>query len=323
MNFKPLADTGKVDGFALVKKSDVKITQRGAPYLELTLADSEGEINAKFWDYDEKRDGKFEINTLVKVRGIISEYNGHDQMKIDRIRRVEAEDRVNEDDYVPTSSYDPQKMFDELISIANKFNDEDLKNLTLSILKSNREKLLYYPAAVKLHHALKGGLLMHTLSIVRMAQKTCEVYPNVDEDLLLCGCMLHDIGKLTEIESGTLGLANGYSNEGTLIGHLVKGAMTVDETGKSLDISKEKLMLVEHMLLSHHMQPDYGAAVRPMFLEAEILAILDNLDATIYEIDDAVRDVDEYGFSNRQWALDDVRFYNHGRTTGKERTKLF
>ena len=191
------------------------------------------------------------------------------------------------------------------------FADKDLKAIVLAIIDDKKDKLVTYPAALRLHHAIVGGLMYHTMSIVRMAEEICKIYPNINKDLLLSGAILHDVAKTWELETAQSGLASGYSTEGELIGHLVKGAMYVEETAKKLGISGEKVTLLEHMILSHHGVPEYGAAVRPMFLEAEILSTLDSLDATIYEINNAIDGVEKGGFSDRQWALDNRKLYNH------------
>lgn len=323
MNFKEFDKTGKVEGFALIKKCDIKQTAKGLNYLDLVLSDKTGEITAKFWDYNPNVNGSFEVNTLVKVRGIITSWNNENQLKIDLIRPAVDSDNITLENYVPSAKYEGTIMLKELEDIINSFKDEDLKTLTLTILSDHKERLIYYPAAVKLHHAQRSGLLFHTLSIVRLAQKVSEIYENVDSELLICGAILHDIGKLYELSSSEEGLASGYTTEGTLIGHLVKGAMIVDETGKKLNIENEKLMLVEHMLISHHKNPEYGACVRPMFLEAEILSTLDMLDATIFEISHSLTDVEKGEFSTRQWALDNLRFYNHKRKDEDCDAKLF
>ena len=202
------------------------------------------------------------------------------------------------------------------------FENEDLKTLVLSLLSESREKLLYWPAAFKLHHAIRGGLLYHTLSIVRLAQEACVIYPFVDRELLLSGAILHDIAKLSEFEAQSTGIASGYTTQGTLIGHLVRGAMMVEKKGKELGTDSETLMLLEHMLLSHHGEPEFGAAVRPMFLEAEILSSLDMLDARIYEIQSAIAGTASGEFSARQWALENRKFLNHGRTQSDGNAKL-
>lgn len=163
---------------------------------------------------------------------------------------------------------------------------------------------------------------MHTLSIIKLCEGVCEVYPFADKDLLLAGAILHDIAKTTEYDVGNSGLASGYTIEGNLIGHLVKGAMLVDQTAKELGIPQEKAMLIEHMLISHHGEPDYGAAVRPLFLEAELLSEIDLMDARVYQIVHAVEPLEKNEFSSRLWALEDRRMFNHARVDMDSKVNL-
>ncbi len=312
MNFIPIDNRGLVEGFCLLKSVDKKTSSKGDTYLDITLADREGEINAKLWNYSEAL-GTYEANTIVKVRGTISQYNGQDQFRIEKMRVANEKDNVNPADFVKSANYSAEDMFNQLYAIANGFNDEELKTLVTSILSENREAMLYWPAAFKLHHAVRGGLLMHVLSIVRLAQAVCKVYPFVDEELLLSGAILHDIAKLKEFVVADTGVATGYSIKGNLIGHLAEGAIMVREAAKRLGISEETSNLVEHMLLSHHGEPEFGAAVRPLFLEAELLSELDLMDSRIYEIKEALLNTAEGEFSQKMWAMDNRKFLNHNR----------
>ena len=323
MNFTYHEKSGTHTGYCLVKSCERKLNKNGEPYLDMVLSDRSGEINAKLWKYDENLHGIYEANSLIKVQGTISKYNDADQLRIDRIRKVNETDDVKIEDYVSSAVYTGEAMFDELIGLAGDFADKELSLLVTTILSENKEKLLYYPAAFKLHHAMRSGLLQHTLSIVRLAQSICKIYPFVDSYLLLGGAMLHDIAKLDELVANETGIASGYSTEGTLLGHLVKGAMLVDKTAERLGVPHEKAVLLEHMLISHHGDPEFGAAVRPLFIEADILAALDRLDARIVEVNNAVSGVEAGGFSTRQWALDNRAFYNHGRVDVTKETKLF
>lgn len=322
MNFSYHEKSGTHTGYCLVKSCERKLNKNGEPYLDMVLSDRSGEINAKLWKYDENIHGVYEVNTLVKVQGIITKFNDADQLRVDRIRKVNETDNVKIEDYVSSAVYSGEMMFDELIGIADTFADEELKSIVKTILYDNKEKLLYYPAAFKLHHAMRSGLLQHTLSIVRLAQGVCRIYPFVDSDLLLSGAMLHDIAKLEELVAGETGIASGYSVEGTLLGHLVKGAMLIEKTAERLGVSHDKAVLLEHMLISHHGDPEFGAAVRPLFIEADILSALDRLDARIVEVNNAVSGVEAGGFSSRQWALDNRAFYNHGRVDVTQETNL-
>lgn len=310
MNFTT-NERGGADGFCLIKSVEKKTSSKGGPYLDITLSDATGEMNAKLWDYNEMLHGTYEAGDLVKVRGVISKYNGADQMKIEKIRKATESDGIDPGDFVEQASYDGEKMFGELIKLAEGFDNEAIRALTLKLYNDNKEKLLYWPAAFKLHHAIRSGLLMHTLSIVRMCESVAAIYPSVNRDLLICGAMLHDIGKLREFDVNALGTANGYTTEGNLIGHLVKGAMMVEKAAEELGTDDKTAMMIEHMIISHHGEPEFGAAVRPSFIEAEILSSLDKLDAAIYEMEDAVKSTVPEDFSARLWALDNRKLYNH------------
>ncbi|HBJ10822.1 MAG TPA: CMP-binding protein [Ruminococcaceae bacterium] len=323
MNFTPVDNKGLVDGFCLIKSIDKKTSSKGDTYLDMTLSDSDGEINAKLWRYSPELHGEYTVNELIKIRGVVSQYNGSDQLKIDRIRHVTPEDGVNVSDYVKSADYTGEQMYNELYSIAEGFKDEDLKRIVLAILEDERLPLLYWPAAFKLHHAVRGGLLMHTLSIVRLAEGVCTVYPFVDRELLISGAILHDIAKLKEFNVADTGVATGYSNEGNLLGHLAMGAMVINKYAEELNISPKTAMLLEHMVLSHHGDPEFGAAVRPMFIEAELLSELDLMDSRVYEMREAVAATNPEEFSSRIWAMDNRKLFNHTRTDLNNNTKLF
>ena len=323
MNFKALDNKGTVDGFCLIKTVDKKVSSKGDTYLDFLLSDKDGEIVAKLWSYNPDLHGEYEANQIIKVRGTVSVYNGSDQLRIDRIRHTYAEDGINPNDYVKTAEYDAAQMYDELYSIAENFTDKDFSRLVTYMLAQNKEALLYWPAAFKLHHAIRGGLLMHTLSIVRLAERVCEIYPFVDKDLLLSGAILHDIAKLTEFTVAETGVVTGYSVRGNLLGHLTEGAIAVRKASEQLDIPMEKSMLLEHMILSHHGEPEFGAAVRPAFIEAELLSELDLMDARVYEMREAVENCEANGFTGKLWAMDNRKLYNHSRTDMTIGPKLF
>lgn len=323
MNFTPIDNKGLVEGFCIIKTIDKKTSSKGDCYLDMTLGDSEGEINAKLWRYSPEAYGEYDANQIVKVRGTISEYNGQDQLRVERIRPTTPEDNVKPEDFVKSADYSGEEMFKELYSLAENFNDEDLRLLVTEILKDTKYTLLYWPAAFKLHHAVRGGLLLHTLSIVRLAQGVCKIYPFVDSDLLIAGAILHDIAKLTEFEVADSGIATGYSVEGNLLGHLAMGAMVINKYAEKLGTSKETAMLLEHMVLSHHGEPEFGAAVRPSFIEAELLSELDLMDSRVYEMREAVLNTNKNEFSAKLWAMDNRKLYNHNRCDLNNPPKLF
>lgn len=321
MNFKEIDGNGTVEGFVLVKSCDKKTAKNGSVFLDMWLADKTGEINAKMWDW---REGTFlpEANTVIKVRGVQSSYNGTPQLRVDRARALWDNDNVNMADIIPSADYEGKYMMQAIRKKVNGFANVQLRSLVNAVLDEYGDKMLDCPAAFKLHHAIRGGLLMHTLSIVKMCECVASIYPTVDRELLISGAVLHDVCKTDEFNISSSGLVEGYTAEGTLIGHLVMGAMAIDRIARENNIDKDTAMLLEHMLISHHGEPEFGAATRPLFLEAEILSELDSLDANIYEIENCLSDVAPGEFSNRQWALHDRKFYNHGRKVPETKVNL-
>ena len=310
------------DGFWLIKTVDRKTNVKGAPYLDMMLCDKKGEISAKLWDYSELSHGSYEAGELIKVRATVTQFNGVDQLRVEKIRKVTAADGVNISDFVPTAEYSGEMMLGAIMNVIASVKDEDLKTLTYALVKDREKEILTWPAAFKLHHAIRGGLLYHTLSIIKLAEGVAMLYPSVDRDLLMCGIIVHDLCKIDEFDLNPAGLVSSYSIKGELIGHLVMGAMKIEQKALELGIPSEKAMLLEHMVISHHGEPDFGAAVRPMFLEAEILSQLDTLDATIFEITSAVGEIKEGEFTGRMWALDNRKLFNHGRKESKPKANL-
>lgn len=304
--------------FALIKELSEKKDKNGNGFLDLIVIGSDKkEYPAKIWRFD--NNGQFEANDVIEIEYTVDNYKGKTQLNITSIKKA-PDEMISE--FVPSSEYDGKAVFSMLLSKVNNFSDEVLKSIVSKILLDNREALEVYPAAYRLHHAIVGGLMLHTASIVQMAEKTCTVYPNINRELLLSGAILHDVAKTFEMNTAKSGLCSGYTIGGELIGHLVKGAMYIEDTAKELGIEDEKVTLLEHMVLSHHGVPEYGSPVRPMFLEAEILSALDSLDATIFEINNATSKINIGAFTERQWALDNRKLFNHGLSSTEHKVNL-
>jgi uncharacterized domain HDIG len=297
------------EGFCLVKAVSARTDVKGSEYLDFILADSEGECIAKLWNYSRVYHGEFQPDDIIKVRGSVQIWKDNEQFKIDRIRHATAEDDVDMSALVPCAPIDPAKAYSELLEIASAFQDDDLRRLVQHIYRENREQLLIYPAGVKLHHATRGGLLHHTLSVVHLAQSVLKLYPWLNGDLLLAGAMLHDIGKLQELDTGSLGLAGAYTASGQLLGHINIGVAMIAQAAEITMIPQKTAVLIEHMILSHHGNPEYGSPKFPMTPEAEVLATCDLLDSRMYEMRTALDGVSPGGFSERLWALDNRQLY--------------
>jgi 3'-5' exoribonuclease len=200
-------------------------------------------------------------------------------------------------------------MYRFIMDKAEGMEDEELKKLCVRLLTDHREKLMYYPAAAKNHHAELSGLLYHMKRMLMMAERVCEVYLNLNRDLVAAGVIIHDLEKLNEIEADTLGMASGYSFEGQLLGHLIQGIKSIDRLAEELGIGKEKTIMLEHMILSHHYEPEFGSPKKPLFPEAEILHYLDMIDARMYDMQEALDSTSPGEFSDRIWTLDNRKLY--------------
>ena len=300
MNFKVIDEKNNtVQGYALVRSCDKKTSKNGSFYLDIVLSDADGEINAKVWDYKGDDAAMPIVNSVILVRGLISTYNNAPQMRIDRYRQTEERDNINMADFVPSAAYSDSDMLAKVCTYISSMQDEDIRRLCNAVLADFGDKMSIWPAAYKLHHAIRGGLLMHTLSIMKLADAVASLYNSVDRDLLLCGALLHDVEKLSEYNGSEAGLVESYTVRGTLVGHLVSGAMLIEGYGKKLGLNPDTVMLIQHMIASHHGEPEYGAAVRPLFLEAEILSQLDLMDANIYEINAALGCIAPGEFTSR------------------------
>lgn len=313
MKYTDCERAGVVECFGLVKNCEKKSAKNGTFYLDMLLGDNEGDVAAKLWDYKDNGVALPEPNTVIKVRGTLQQYNGNNQLIVQRMRAAVASDNVNMSDFVKSAEVSGTAMYNAIIATVSSFEDEELKKLVLTLLEEKKEKLLFFPAAEKLHHAMTGGLLYHTLSIVRLAECVCGIYAYIDRDLLIAGAVLHDIAKLREYTVNAAGIVDGRTLEGSLIGHLVMGAEEVGRKADELGISSDKKYLLQHMLISHHGKPEFGAAVKPAFIEAEVLSQLDLFDANMYEMADAVKGVKPGEFTGKLWMLDNRKIYNHGR----------
>ena len=302
-----------VTSYFIVKKSEIKVGSNKKAYLDLLLADSTGEIYAKKWDIaDEEIPGlkKIEEGKIIKVRAIVNEWNGMKQLRITRIRHTGAEDNLDMTDYIKAAPEDPEEMYRFIHNKAENFKDEDLRRICLKQLDDNRDKLMYYPAAQKNHHAEMAGLLYHVKRMLMMGERACQVYTNLNAELVMAGVILHDMEKINEIESNELGISTGYSFEGKMLGHLVQGVKTIDRLARELDIPEEKAIMLEHMMLTHHYEPEFGSPKKPLFPEAEMLHYLDMIDAKMFDMQEALEKTEPGEFSDRVWTLDNRTIYH-------------
>ena len=289
------------DGFLLTRTATQRTSSNGSKFLDMTLCDISGEVNAKMWDSYTPAPN---VADVLRVRGMMTEYNGKPQLRVDKMRVAAETDDFDMSALAPCAPRPAAEMLDFILNRVDAFRDPELKQLVLTRLEECGDKLNYYPAASKLHHAERSGLLHHTSTMLRMAGHVCEVYPTLDSDLLAAGVILHDLCKITEMDSDEIGMVSDYTAEGMLIGHLVQGVAELARLGRNLGVKKETMLLLEHMILSHHDLPEYGSPKKPMFPEAEVLHVLDLLDARMFEMNRALATTQPGAFTDRIWSLD-------------------
>jgi len=273
----------------LAKRAEVKTGSNGKQYFDILLGDKSGEIAGKKWDLEpSEADMVSRIRTgeLVKIKGEVKEWAGSPQIRITRIRTFQDGDNVDIKDFIKAAPEPPEKMFAWLKKKAEEVVDEDFRKVALALLTENEKRLLYYPAAKTHHHAIFAGLLWHIKRMLMLAEHCCEVYTFLNKDLLMTGVLIHDMEKLNEMSADETGLVSEYTLEGQMLGHLVMGARKIEKLGEELKIPREKLVLLEHMMISHHYEPEFGSPKKPMFAEAEALHYMDMLDTKLYDFED-------------------------------------
>jgi 3'-5' exoribonuclease len=272
----------------LVLSKEIRQKKTGEPYLSLYLSDRTGEIEAKMWDNVLEVMHTFERDHFVKVKGIAQIYNNRSQFTIHKLRKLQ-DDEVAFSDFFPCSERDPDEMFTELSASIAAIGNVHLRALLELIFADSNLRDLYRiaPAAKSIHHACRSGLIEHVLSLCTLGRMIAPHYPEVDADLLLTGIILHDIGKVEELSYTR---SFGYSAEGQLLGHIVLGLRLLASRFEKLpDFPPRLRTLLEHMILSHHGELEFGSPKVPMFAEAVLLHHLDNLDSKMNAVRNALR----------------------------------
>ncbi|WP_413560067.1 3'-5' exoribonuclease YhaM family protein [Bdellovibrio sp. HCB209] len=275
-----LQDKDAVDMLFLVKEKNVGVGKNGRPFMGLQLGDATGTIDARLWDRVDELARQFETGDVLKVKGQIQLFQNRKQLVIHRLERVEPS-TVNFEEFIPKSSRDTEHMFAELLQMVRSMRNDHLKQLILDTLEDPeiRPRVLRAPAAKSIHHAWVGGLLEHILSICKIMDFMGTHYPFLNRDLLLFGAIFHDIGKLWE-----LSYDNGvsYTDRGRLLGHMQIACELIDKkSARILGFSEELRDICKHIILSHHGKLEYGSPKRPKFLEAMIVAMVDDLDSKV------------------------------------------
>lgn len=300
----------KVDSFYIIKSVSSRVSSNNKKYLDLTMGDKTGEISAKLWDASDEDEELYKENVLVKVRASVVEWQNNLQLKIDKIRLTEKEDEVNITDFVPSAPNSADDMYILVLEYLDKIQNKDIKGIVNYILEAAGEKIMNFPAAKKNHHAVRSGLLYHITTMLKAGEKLCEVYDFLNTDLVYAGVILHDMAKLEEMEASEIGIVTEYTIEGQLLGHIVMGTEKIKIAANAIGADEEISMLLQHMILSHHLEPEYGSPKKPMIPEAEMLHYLDDMDARMFDMKKAAQSVNPGEMSDPVWSLEKRKIYN-------------
>jgi len=265
------------DSFLVIEKN-MAFSQKGSPYLTVKLKDRTGEIESKVWENAVELDKIFKKGDIIFIEGRAASYKNSVQISISTIRKISRED-IDPADYLPAVKTDVGEMFSALLGHIENVNDKFLKDLLNAFFQDRETASLFQraPAAKGFHHIYLGGLLEHTLSVVRLLEKVSAHYPALDKDMLITGGILHDIGKIYEFSYNSL---IDYSDEGRLIGHIVMGVEMINKKIAGINNFPQQLALeLRHIILSHHGEFEFGSPKRPKTLEALVVHHIDDLDA--------------------------------------------
>lgn len=298
-----------IQSFYLIKSMNLKTSSNNKKYLDLNLTDKTGEINGKVWDIDDAMISQFKAGDIVKVRGTVTSWQNTLQFKIVKLRPLEADDQVKLEDMVQAAPIDKDEMFTEIMAYVGKIVNPEIKSLVEALIGEYEAKLMFYPAAKKNHHAIRSGLMYHILRMLRTAEAISGVYGNLNTDLLYAGVILHDIEKINEMVSDELGVVSDYSFEGQILGHIIMGIRKIQVVGERLGISQEISNVLQHMILAHHYEPEFGSPKKPMLPEAEMLHYLDMVDARMYDMSKALESIEPGRFTENIPVLDYRKLY--------------
>lgn len=293
---KDYKDGDRVFDIYLCKHKLSAVTKNGKPYESLILQDKTGTVDAKIWDPNNAGIADFDTLDYIEVYGDVTSFQGALQVNVKRIRKCQ-EGEYNPADYLPVSKFDIEEMFQELSGYINKIENKYLKQLLQEFFVKDEEFIKTFKkssAAKTVHHGFVGGLLQHTLSVVKLCEYYCSAYPLLNKDLLISAAICHDIGKVREI---SLFPQNDYTDEGQFLGHIVIGTEMVAE--KINKIERFPVLLaseLKHCILAHHGEYEFGSPKKPAIMEAVALNFADNTDAKLQTFTEILENSTETGW---------------------------
>ena len=312
----------RIESIFLVRDKITAMAKNGKPYMTLKLMDRSGEVEGRIWDRVDEFSSQFDKDDFILINAKASVYMGKMQVVVQDLKKID-EGLVDLSDFLPVSKRPQAEMRRELDQILDSLTDRYIAALLRSFFDDPDFFALYSkaPAAKAMHHVFLGGLLEHSLAVVGLAVDVAARYPQVNRDLLICGALLHDIGKVAELSYKR---SFDYTDEGKLLGHIVIGVQMVEDHVRQIDdFPSELSMLIKHLLLSHHGQYDFGSPKRPKFLEAIILNFIDDLDSKINGVQTHIdKEPDREGNWTAYHRLYDRYFYKRATPVQAEQSEV-
>lgn len=311
--FSELKEGCKKSGLVLLMGIEEKETKTNSSFCKLTLSDGKGIIEANLWNTTKNTIGVTEKN-VVYIELTCKLYQGSLSYEAVRVKAAPEECSYAVTDFIVKAPYEPEQMYNEILRLCHSSTDNtvSLVNIVETLYSQNKERLLYWSAAKSVHHNFYGGLLYHTFRMIRLASVIARVYPTVDTELLYCAVALHDIGKLVELETDSLGQAE-YTIEGSLLSHSLIGiemiSQVIVEHPVLQGIDKERVMCLKHCIAAHHGKLEWGAIIAPQMLESSLLHEIDMIDSRVLQYEDAKNSTEKGKMSEKIFGLG-TRVYN-------------
>ena len=297
-------DHDHIEGQFLLGSVSKGVNTNGGSYFSVELRDASGSITAKKWDATLADEEIFITGNVIYITGETNRYKDVLQLKILNADLVPL-DKIDVNKFVKAPPISKDELVKKFNNYVDSIKNEDCQKLLKYMIEKFNDKIFSYPAAVSIHHEYSSGLLMHSVTMADIASYLCPIY-DANYDLLITGCLLHDLGKIIELEGP---IVYKYSIEGKLLGHISIMAGEIKEAATKLNITSEIPLLLEHMILSHHGQQEFGSPVMPLTKEALLLSLIDNLDSKMVAMNKAIAEVEPGNFSNKVFALDSRSFY--------------
>ncbi len=306
MQITTFKEGNAIQGTYLVNIVTKGKTNNGSDYLSIKLQDKTGEIDAKLWNVSKQQMEEIVKGAYLYVEANVIKYRDSLQLKLDLAKIIAAE-TINVEDFVKTAPIAKEDLRVELQQYIDSIDDSIIHKIVSELVKKYEARIIEYPAASRNHHAFGSGLIYHVVSMLRLAKAIINLYPSLNKDYLYAGIILHDIGKTEEL-SGPV--ATEYTTKGKLLGHISILVAQIEVVAQELGVSdSEQVMILEHIVLSHHGKLEYGSPVLPLIKEAEILTYIDNIDARINSIEQTLENVELGCFSAKSFALENRSFY--------------